>query len=141
MKPVEAEDRAANSIRAGAIYFVIVFAAGFILGAIRVTFIVPRTGELLATLLELPWMLGASWLACRWVVRRCKVPGRFESRLLMGASAFVLLMIAEFILSVWIFGDSPHVFLARLCDVAGLVGLGGQLAFALMPLLQRGGRR
>ena len=141
MKPVEEGGRAANALRVGALYFAIVFAVGFLLGAIRVTFIVPATGELFATLLELPWILCASWLVCRWAVLRFNVPDAAGPRLLMGGSAFVLLMLAEFILAVLLFGSSPAQFFAKLTDVAGLFGLAGQVVFALMPILVGSRRR
>jgi hypothetical protein len=58
-----------RSLLTGAAYFVIVFAAAFALGALRVTFIVPAVGSVWATLLELPLTLAASWTACGWLVR------------------------------------------------------------------------
>ena len=56
--------------RAGAAYFAIVFAVGFVLGALRVTFLAPAVGPLPAVALELPVMLAASWWTCGWLMRR-----------------------------------------------------------------------
>ena len=58
-----------GALLAGAVYFVIVFAAAFGLGVVRVTFLVPAVGSLLATLLELPFTLAASWIVCSWLIR------------------------------------------------------------------------
>lgn len=48
---------------AGLAYWAVVFALGFVLGTIRVTWVIPAVGLMPATLLELPIILGASWLA------------------------------------------------------------------------------
>lgn len=126
-----------HAVRAGSIYFTIVFAAGFALGTVRVLLLVPRFGPLTSVLLELPLMLAVSWMACGWVVRRFQVPPRIPPRLAMGAIAFALLMLAEVILSVAVFGSSMSDYLRDLTTMHGLVGLGGQILFALFPLARR----
>ena len=97
----------------------------------------PRFGELWAVLLELPIMLAISWWACGQVVTRFHVPPRLASRAAMGALAFGFLMLAEAILSVGLFGRSMSEYAGDLTTPHGLVGLGGQVAFALMPLVRR----
>jgi predicted MFS family arabinose efflux permease len=57
-------------LKAAATYFVLVFGAGFVLGAIRVTWIVPRIGARAAVLLETPLVLAVSVLAALWRNRR-----------------------------------------------------------------------
>ena len=47
---------------AGDAYFALVFAAGFLLGSIRVLIIIPRSGEAVVVGLELPIMLAVSWI-------------------------------------------------------------------------------
>jgi len=54
-----------SSLKAGLHYFAIVFVAGFILGALRVTTIAPWLGETAAVAFELPFMLLISWIASR----------------------------------------------------------------------------
>lgn len=127
-----------SAIRAGVLYFAIVFAAGFALGALRVTFIMPLIGELPAVALELPVILFISWIVCRRLVAQFSVPARASHRAAMGALAFGLLMLAELGLSVLVFGQSGAAYLAHLQTAPGLLGLAGQIAFAFMPLgLQR----
>ena len=47
----------ANVLKAGVLYFLGVFALGFILGAIRIFFLVPYSGPVVAVLVELPFIL------------------------------------------------------------------------------------
>ena len=44
------------SCKAGTAYFALVFGAGFVMGAIRVPLLVPRLGERVAELIEMPFM-------------------------------------------------------------------------------------
>lgn len=125
------------SFVAGFVYFALVFAAGFVLGGLRISLLEPRLGALGAVLAELPLMLAVSWLACGWTLRRFDVPGAVAARLVMGVTAFALLMAAELALAVFVFGESAGEFLAAVTAPAGAVGLAGQIAFALMPLARR----
>jgi hypothetical protein len=123
-----------SAIRAGALYFAIVFAAGFVLGALRVTVLMPLIGELPAVALELPVILFISWIACRRLIAQFSVPAMAPHRAAMGALAFGLLMLAELALSVLVFDRSGAEYLAGLQSAPGLLGLAGQLVFASMPL-------
>ena len=121
---------------AGALYFLVVYVAGFALGVVRVLLVAPRLGATRAVLLELPFMLAASWVACRWIVRRLVVPPSAGARLIMGGCAFALLMLAETAMGVLVFDQTPASQIAPLGELAGMIGLGGQMMFALLPLLQ-----
>ena len=57
-------------LKAGVLYFALVFEAGFVLGTIRTLWIVPRLGTRLAELMETPIMFVITILAARWTVRR-----------------------------------------------------------------------
>jgi hypothetical protein len=121
---------------AGAVYFLAIYVVGFALGALRVLFVTPRLGATAAVLAELPLMLTASWIACRCITRRMSITFRPSARLAMGASAFVLLMLVETEVGMVAFGQTLAAQTAALCAVAGLIGLGGQVMFALFPLIQ-----
>ena len=54
-----------SALKAGIFYFATVFAVGFALGTIRVLTIVPRVGEMVAIVIEVPFILAISWLASR----------------------------------------------------------------------------
>jgi hypothetical protein len=122
---------------AGVLYFLSVFALGAALGTLRVLLAVPLLGELVATLAELPMMLAASWAICGWLVRRWRVTPRRPERLTMGAAAFALLMAAEAILSVGLFGRSLGLHLARYGELGPALGLAAQVAFGLFPLVRK----
>lgn len=123
-----------SAAKAGIAYVLIVFAAGFVLGAIRVTFIAPQTGPLVAVLIELPFMLVASWIAAKWVLGTFQVPATLSARTVMGLVAFALLMVIEALFGA-AFGRSMENQLNELLTPAGMAGLTGQVLFGLMPLL------
>lgn len=125
------------ALRAGSAYFGVMFALGFALGTIRVVLLAPRMGAMTATLIELPVMLLASWFVCRWAVARWRVPWRPGARLVMGALAFALLIAAEVALGILGFGRSIDDQIAAMLSPEGLAGVGGQLLFALFPLVRR----
>ncbi len=120
---------------AGFIYFAIVFAAGFALGAVRTLWLAPALGEAAATLLELPVILSLSWLACLALLRRMKVNARASDRFVMGATAFALLIGAEIALGLGPMSRSFGEQLGAMTSTAGLIGLAGQILFAAFPLL------
>jgi hypothetical protein len=124
-----------NSIKAGVAYFAIIFSLGFVLGTLRVLVIIPRIGEFAATLLELPFILAASWLVSGWLINRLQVAPQTRARLLMGAVAFGLTMVAEPLLGL-AFGRSLAEQWPALQQPAGIAGLAGQAAFALIPWIR-----
>ena len=123
----------AAALRAGCFYFAVTFAAGFVLGTVRVLVLTPGLGELRATLVELPLMLAISWWTCGRVIRRTGVAARISDRVTMGAVAFGLLMAAEIGLGIAIEGSAPP--LASWLTLPKLYGLAGQILFALFPLM------
>ena len=127
-----------GALKAGAFYFAAIFALGFVLGTLRALWLT----ALPAVLVELPVMLGASWLVARWLIRRRMLAGQVLTAgeaLAMGGFAFVLLMLAEAALGFLLTGQGVADWLAAMSTPAGLAGLAGQILFALIPLLVRRG--
>ena len=60
----------------------LVFCAGFVLGPIRILWVVPRVGTRMAELMEAPIMLVVTILTARWVVQRHAVPWTVPARIL-----------------------------------------------------------
>src|SRR5437762_8323548 len=122
-------------LKAGVLYFAVVFGASFVLGPIRILWVVPRLGTRMAELVEEPIMLVITILAARWIVRRLAMPPKPASRLGMGGIALSLLLIAEFTLVLWLRGLSIKESLAARDPVAGTVYYVALGVFAVMPLL------
>src|SRR6516225_6079728 len=85
-----------ETLKAGVLYFDLVFAAGFLLGTVRTLRAVPRLGVRTAELMEVPIMPGVSILAARCVVRHVATPPLRARRLAMGGVALGLMLLAEF---------------------------------------------
>jgi hypothetical protein len=122
-------------LKAGALYFALVFGAGFVLGAIRILWIVPRFGTRMAELMETPIMFGVTILAARWIVRRLAVPPKLSSRLGMGCVGLGLMLVAEFTLVLWLRGLSISEYFATRDPVSGTVYYVMLGVFCIMPLL------
>jgi hypothetical protein len=119
-------------LRAAIAYWAVVFALGFVLGTVRVLWVIPLVGLMPATLIELPIILVASWFAAGWLVRRFAIVRQGEA-LAVGGLAFAVLMVAECALGVAMMGMTPAQWLAEFRQPHALLGLAGQVVFALMP--------
>jgi hypothetical protein len=124
-----------RTLKASALYFAVVFGAGFILGPIRILWIAPRLGTRTAELLEAPVMLAISIVAAQWIVRKLAVSPTTSSRLGMGIIALGLMLTAEFTLVLWLRGLSIRQYFAGRDPVAGAVYYAMLGVFAFMPLL------
>ena len=122
-------------LKAGALYFGLVFGAGFILGPIRIIWVVPLVGARVAELMELPIMLVITVVAARWVIRRYGIPSTLSSRLGMGCMALSLLLIAEFGLVLRLRGLSMEEYFAATDPISGVAFLVMQGIFASVPLM------
>ena len=122
-------------LKAGVLYFAIVFGAGFVLGPIRILWVVPRFGTRMAELMEAPIMFVITIAAARWIVRRLALPPIPSSRLGMGFAALGLMLVAEFTLVLWLRGLSISEYLASRDPVSGTVYYVMLGVFAIMPLL------
>lgn len=126
-----------RSFKPAVLYFVLVLGTGFVLGMIRVPFLVPRLGERYAELLEMPFMFVAIVLAARYVVRRFDLPASLPVRLQVGFAALAMSVLAELLLATVLQGRSLAQFIASRDPVSGSVYLAMLLLFALMPAILR----
>ena len=121
---------------AGLAYTLGVFVFAFAVGTIRVTLVAPRLGTLLAVLLEAPIVLAVSWRVSLWCVRRFNVSRDSRARILMGAVAFLALMLLELGFSVFAFGETVDHYFAKYVSTPGVIGLVMQVCFATLPWVQ-----
>jgi hypothetical protein len=124
-----------NTIKAGITYFAIVLGAGFVMGSVRVPFLVPRLGERMAELLEMPLMFVVILLGARFVVRKYALPTRTPVRLGAGLLALGLSLAAEVLLAAVLQDRSVVDYIASRDPVSGSVYLAMLVLFALMPLI------
>lgn len=122
-------------LKAGLLYFAVVFTVGFVLGVIRVLWAVPRFGSREAELLEMPVMLVATILAALWVVRRLAVPPGTWPRLGMGLVALGFLLLTELSVVLQLRGLSIEEYLANRDPISGTVYLLMLGVFAAVPWL------
>ncbi len=123
------------TVKAGFFYFALVFGAGFIMGAVRVPLLVPRFGERVAELMEMPVMLIVIVLSARFITRRFAVPAAAFVRLGTGLLGLVLLLAAELLIAALLQGRSLAEYIASRDPVSGSVYLAMLALFALMPLI------
>jgi hypothetical protein len=125
-------------LKGGALYFAVVFGAGFVLGTIRTLWIIPGFGTRKAELMEAPIMFAISVLTSRWVIRRLTIRASLPGRLSVGLVALGLLLLSEFTVVLWVRGLTIAQYLAGRDPVAGTTYVVLLAAFALMPSLVGG---
>lgn len=124
-----------QTVKAALVYCALVFGAGFVLGTVRVLWVVPRLGARWAELAEMPVMVGVSFLAGRGVVRRYVVPRTTARRLGVGLLALGLLLLLEFALVFGLRGLTVREYVATLDPISGTAYAVSLALFGLMPLL------
>ena len=122
-------------LKGALLYFALVFGAGFVLGPIRILWVVPRFGTRMAELMETPIMFVVILVAARWTIQRLALQYAVSIRLGMGSIALGLMLVAEFTLVLWLRGLSISEYLASRDLVSGTVYYVMLAVFALMPLL------
>jgi len=124
-----------RTLKAGVIYFLFVFAVGWVLGPIRELWVVPRFGRTIGVFLEAPIMLIAMIISARWVIRRFEVPETLRATISMGLVAVGILTVAEIAGVLWVRRLSLQEYLGSLVTAPGVISLLMFLLFAAMPTL------
>jgi hypothetical protein len=121
-------------VRAAATYFALVFGTGFVLGTVRVPFLVPRYGVRTAELLEMSLMLVAIVISARFVVRRFELASAGgRAALAVGGLALACLIVAELGVAWALGATDPAAYLASRDPVSGTVYAIMLLVYASMP--------
>jgi hypothetical protein len=125
-----------KTIQAGLAYFAIVLGTGFLLGMIRVPFIVPRMGERWAELAEMPIMATVIYFASEFILRRFPEIGTPSRSLVTGLLALALTVATELALATVLQDRTLVEFIASRDKVSGSVYVALLLVFAVMPRLR-----
>ena len=125
-----------NTLRASLVYFALVLGAGFLLGVVRVPFIVPRIGERWAELAEMPVMAAVIFVSAGYVLRKFPTIRLRGLSLVVGFLALALVVCVELGLAVALQSRTLGEYLASRDRVSGSVYLGMLVVFALMPWLR-----
>jgi hypothetical protein len=123
----------ARVLKASCLYFALVFGAGFLLGSVRVPFLVPRLGARAAELVEMPLMFFVVIVSARFVVKRFGLNLSVGQCLWVGMCALALLIGVELSLALAIQGQSPVQNIAERDPVSGSVYILMLCLFAAMP--------
>ena len=115
------------------LYFGVVFGTGFLLGPIRVVWLEPRLGLIVATACEAPFLLMAMLVAARWVPRVLNIRREPKTLILVGIGALVLLQIADFTVGFWLRGIAPAEQVAQFGTGQGNIYAALLALFAIMP--------
>lgn len=124
-----------STVKAGSLYFALVFAAGWVLGLIREFLVVPLAGQITGLLLEAPIMLLVMITATRWIIQRFCVPSKLLPRLIIGLIGLGFLLISEVVGLWWVRRLSVEEYLAHLGSISGAVTLLLYALYAVMPLI------
>ena len=125
-----------NYIRPVMVYFALVFGAGFLLGVLRVPFLVPRIGERWAELAEMPIMAGVIFFCAGFILKRYPEVRSHWRSLVAGLLAFALMICAELGLAIVLQDQTLREYIASRDKISGSVYLALLVVFALMPRLR-----
>ena len=125
------------SLKAGALYFALMFGVGWLTGPVREFLVIPLFGREIGIAVETIFMVGAMLVVLHGINWRLEVPSAIGTRIIMGLVALGLLLPAE-MARAWMFrGQTPTEVLLPADAFSGVVQWGLLLIFAVMPLLVR----
>ena len=117
--------------KAAVTYFLMVFGTGFLLGPIRIFWLVPKVGIRAAELMELPIMMGMIVFSASFINRR--FPGSKRETLLSGLLALGISLGAEVGVAVLLQDRSVWDAFFNRDPVSGTAYYLSLLLFGLMP--------
>ena len=123
-------------LKAGVLYFLVVFGTGFVLGPVRVLWLEPKVGDRVAQFIEMPIMLAVMIGAAWWTARRAS--DRADRFLLqVGGLALLLVLLTEFTVVLWLRGLSLSSYFKDFDPVTGILYYSLLGLFAVLPWLTR----
>ncbi len=126
-----------RALKAGAVYFLLLYVVGFILGATREFLLAPRLGVAVASAIEALPMFAAIFYFAPLIARRFGIPPKSGARMLMGCFGLALLIGAEIAMTRAMRGLSPEEWLAHFASFEGAIYAVLLACFAAMPWVRR----
>lgn len=120
---------------AAILYFAIVFGVALVLGPIRVLWLEPRVGPIVAVLCEAPFLVAAMVVASRWILGVMRLQRDLVSLALMGIGALLLQQVADLAVGMSLRDMSLGEQFAQFASPQGLIYLALLVLFAATPLL------
>lgn len=124
-------------LAAAALYFVLVFGVGLLLGPIRVLWLEPAFGQTLSVLFETPFLIGAMIIAARLAPRWTRMSGSWLSYAAVGFFALAFQQIADLAVGFGLRGMTLGDQLSYFSTLPGYIYLANLIVFALAPLLMQ----
>jgi hypothetical protein len=122
-------------VAAAFVYFLSVYAAGFLFGTVRVLLLEPRLGPFAAVLCESPFLLLVIIAAARRAPRAAGMPLKGSLLVLAGFGALILQQIADVAVGATLRGFSIAEQFAKFAAAEGVVYAILLILFAFMPAL------
>lgn len=129
--------RMGQVLKAGVVYFLLLYVIGFLLGATRELLLAPRLGVVVASAIEALPMFAAIIYFAPLIARRFGIPPKSGGRMLMGFFGLTLLLGAEIAMTRAMRGLSPGQWLAHFASFEGAIYALLLACFAAMPWLRR----
>lgn len=125
----------AATLRAAFVYFLILFVLRVLGNVLRAYLFAPMIGHTLTAMLQVPVLLVIAWIASRAIINRFGMRRSLPQAALMGVSTFVILVVAEAILSTSL-GDTLIQFLRNYGAAPGWLGLASEIIVSAFPAIQ-----
>ncbi len=122
-------------LRASSLYFLLVFSAGFLLGAARVLLVVGLVGERNAELIEMPLMAVVCAFAAKYLVAKYSSHLSPTSAFLLGVISLLMLLAVEFSVVLTLRGLSVSEYFSSRDPISSAAYLACLAWFALAPLV------
>lgn len=122
-------------LKAGAVYFLVAFGAGFVFEIIRLQVVALHVSERIAAVMETPTALLAMIIGAQWVIDRFHLPPLPRIRLGIGIVALCLMILIESMLVLPLHDLSLNQYFATQDFVVGVLPVGAHGSLTAMPLL------
>lgn len=126
-----------KAVKAGVIYFLVVFSIGFVMGPVREYFLGPLLGTVLAVLVESPVLIGGMILGGYWIVKKLDLPSGLP-RGMMGFTGLLLVLGADWSVGFLFRGMTTEEILIHYSRPEGLIYVGLLLIFLSVPVVVPG---